>query len=79
MAENIYLNHEERTASEPRRSNVHTVFPSRIEQVNDSVKVIRLAIEDAERGIEVSRSPQGPRRKTMLTAGLYSSFCPVNG
>jgi hypothetical protein len=63
MAENVYLNHEERTASEPRRSNVHTVSPISIEQVNDSVKVIRLAIEDAERGIEVSTSLKGDGRR----------------
>ncbi|KAI9737695.1 MAG: hypothetical protein M1818_005699 [Claussenomyces sp. TS43310] len=38
--------HIERTATEPRRESLHGVFLSRVEQVNDKIRLLRLAIPE---------------------------------
>lgn len=50
----FYKTHTERTAAEPRRPSVHQVELSRVDQINDSVRLLRLKIADQTRGIEVS-------------------------
>lgn len=53
MAERSNLSHEERTAVEPRGAAIHAVDIERIEQVNDIIRVIQLAIRDKENGVKV--------------------------
>jgi len=68
----IYKNHQERTAAEPRRPNVHQVELARIDQVNDSVRLLRLRVADQARGVEVSTPSPSPLGQARI---LMPSFC----
>ncbi|KAL9094524.1 MAG: hypothetical protein Q9165_003083 [Trypethelium subeluteriae] len=46
------LSHEERTAAEPRDDGLHPVTLSKIEQVNDSIRLLRLGVLDRQRGVK---------------------------
>ncbi|KAI9817873.1 MAG: hypothetical protein M1827_000992 [Pycnora praestabilis] len=46
------LSHEERTATEPRDNAVHKVILSKIERVNDTIRLLRLSIPPKRRSIE---------------------------
>ncbi|OCK81709.1 hypothetical protein K432DRAFT_442157 [Lepidopterella palustris CBS 459.81] len=45
------LSHEERTASEHRDPDLHTVILDKIKPVNDRIRILRLAIKGQQRGI----------------------------
>ena len=47
------LSHEERTAAEPRGDGLHAVALSRIEQVNESIRLLRFSVLDRQRGFKV--------------------------
>jgi hypothetical protein len=47
------LPHEDRTAKEPRNGALHSVSLSKIERVNDTIRLFQLEIKDKERGIKV--------------------------
>ncbi|KAI9656573.1 MAG: hypothetical protein M1821_004780 [Bathelium mastoideum] len=46
------LSHEERTAAEPRDGGLHAVSLSRIDSINESVRLLRLSILDRRRGVK---------------------------
>ncbi|KAF2234302.1 ferredoxin reductase-like protein [Viridothelium virens] len=46
------LSHEERTAAEPREDGLHPVKLNRIEQVNESIRLLRLSVLDHQRGVK---------------------------
>jgi hypothetical protein len=57
------LSHEERTATEPRDKNLHSVIIDEVTPVNNRIKIYRLAVKDREKGINVHRPLQ-----TLMTA-----------
>ena len=48
------LSHEERTATEPRDKDLHTVILNSIESVNEKIRLFQLVIKDRRSGIPVS-------------------------
>jgi len=57
------LSHEERTATEPRDSGLHTVILDKITRVNDRIRTFKLATKDSG-GISVGIDYLGPNMKT---------------
>lgn len=47
------MSHEERTADEPRDHDIHLVNLSNIEEVNPTVRLLQLRVQDQERGLKV--------------------------
>ena len=48
--------HEDRTAAEPRDEDMHDVTLHKIQDVNEVIKLYKLRINDAKRGVKVSAS-----------------------
>ena len=51
-----YLNHEERTAAEPREHGMHSVILDGIDQVNSNIRLLKLRRSKGEKLLE-ARSP----------------------
>ncbi|KZF25055.1 ferredoxin reductase-like protein [Xylona heveae TC161] len=48
VAHSLSLSHEERTADQPRAKQLHPVILNRIDQINESIKLLRLQIPRGE-------------------------------
>jgi hypothetical protein len=49
------LPHEDRTATEPRERELHDVILHSIEDVNESIKLYKLRVKDAKKGVKVRK------------------------
>lgn len=49
------LAHEDRTVAEPRQGDIHSVVLSKIERVNNDIKLFKLSIQDKEKGVKVGQ------------------------
>ena len=55
------LSHEERTAQEPREQRIEPVILSRIDPVNDTIRLLRLSSVDRNHTLKVLTCNTGPR------------------
>ncbi|TPX15174.1 uncharacterized protein E0L32_004732 [Thyridium curvatum] len=67
--------HQERTAHEPRGEGLHTVILSRIDQINDTIRILRLSIPDGAPEIKLTRLPLTPSGQ-FLPGQWLDTFCP---
>lgn len=72
--------HEDRTATEPRSEALHDVILHKIQNVNESIKLYKLQIKDARKGVKVSLQPLAPdprtRSRVRVTCGSTSLTMP---
>jgi hypothetical protein len=54
------LSHEERTAQEPREARLEPVTVSRIDTINNTIRLIRLSATNPDHTLKVQNSPSFP-------------------
>lgn len=65
-----YMNHEERTAAEPREHGMHSVILDTVFQISRTVRLLNLRRPSGGAQIEARNSTSSP--KSPLTSNIYS-------